>query len=319
MQEVIAKSLCPTAVFRLVLQAPFDIAIDKSKRFSKKRRIGQGGGEFTNIVSLLQDLKSWPEVYIENPTHLQHFKFIGGLQLGVAHGSSLEQEAVDFFPHQHIRPQSQGNYRISQGFCNLEVLGHNPQDIDFVGVTDELAVQKGLLVEIVRDAEPIVKENSATDELALGNTQGLEDAVTVQLPEGKLGVILRIRISKGQVLLILGKAAEVMKQGGHGSDAAVVLRKAETCTNPSNGRADTEGVFLFHVQAALVQGVRFLEGQDMVSKPVLKKPELFIIHLELFCLGWKWTLSGNYNSFGNRLSAWKWLCLSQGSMIQENC
>jgi hypothetical protein len=165
--------------------------------------------------------------------------------------------------------------------------GHNLEDIDFVGVTDEPAVQKGCRVQIFRDTEPVVKKYSAADELTLGNIEGLEDAVTFKLPEGKLGVIFRIRVAKGPVLLILGKAAEVVKQGGHGSEAAVVFPKAKTCTNPSTGGADPEGVFLLHVQAALVQGVRFPEGQDMVSKPVLKKLELFIVHGELFCLGWK--------------------------------
>jgi hypothetical protein len=56
-------------------------------------------------------------------------------------------------------------------------------------------------------------------------------------------------------------------------------------------------VFLFHVQAALVQGVRFLEGKDMVLKPVLKKMELFIVHAEEFCLSRKGTLSGSEKSF----------------------
>lgn len=94
-------------------------------------------------------------------------------------------------------------------------------------------------------------------------------------------MILRIRVAKGPVLLILGEAAEVVKQGGHGRDAAVVFRKAKACGNAINGRADPEGVCRLHVQASLVQGIRFLEGQDMVLKPVLKKMELRIVHAEV--------------------------------------
>ncbi len=174
----------------LALQTPFDIVIDKVKCLSKKHCIGEGGGEFTNIVSLLQDLKSWSEVYIEHPTHLQYFKFIDGFQLGVAHGPSLEQQAVNLFPHQPLLPQSKGDHRISPGFFYLEVFVHNPQDVNFIGIADEPAMKNGLLVLIFRDTKSVVKKNGATYDLALGKIQGLEDVVPIQLREGKLGVVV---------------------------------------------------------------------------------------------------------------------------------
>ena len=57
----------------LVFQPLFDIAVDEFKCFPKEWCVGQGGCEYADIVPLLQNLKGWPEMYVENPTHLQHF------------------------------------------------------------------------------------------------------------------------------------------------------------------------------------------------------------------------------------------------------
>lgn len=90
-----------------------------------------------------------------------------------------------------------------------------------------------------------------------------------------------------------------MEQGGNDRDPVVVFRKTKTRGNPVNGRADAEGVFLLQVKTVLMHGVRFLEGQEMMFKPVLKKMELLVVHAEGLCLGRKWTLALEINFFWN--------------------
>lgn len=63
---------------RLCQQTLLDIIIDESEGLAEQWRIGQRRGEYTDIIPLLEDLKSWPKIHIEDPTHLQHFKFIDG-------------------------------------------------------------------------------------------------------------------------------------------------------------------------------------------------------------------------------------------------
>jgi hypothetical protein len=102
----------------------------------------------------------------------------------------------------------------------------------------------GVLIQIFRDAEPVVKINGAADDLTFGKVQTMEHTVAIELPEGKLGVICRIQITKGPILLVLREAAKVVKQGGYGGDPAVVFRKAKTRADPFNSRADSAGMFL---------------------------------------------------------------------------
>jgi len=90
-----------------------------------------------------------------------------------------------------------------------------------------------------------------------------------------------------------------VEQGGNDRDPVVVFRKAQTRDNPVNGRADAEGVFLLQVKTLLMQGVRFLEGQEMMFKPVLKKIELLVVHAEGLCLSRKWTMALEINFFWN--------------------
>jgi len=58
-----------------------------------------------------------------------------------------------------------------------------------------------------------------------------------------------------------------------------------------NGRTDTKGMLLLHVQTPLMQGVILVKGQDMLFEPVLKRIKLPVIHALMFCLGRKGSMT----------------------------
>jgi len=257
------------------------MVLDEIKGLSMPWRIRHGGGKLTNGISFFQDGKGWPEVDVKNPAHLQHLQFIGGLQHGVAHGLFVEQAAEHLVPYPGVIFQAQRNHRVLPGFFHLKVFQHNPQDVHLVGVTDKPAVEQGVCIQIFWKAEPVVEIDGAADEPTLAGVQTMEDAVPVELPKGKFGMIGRVGVAECPVSLILGKAADVMKKGGCRGHAAIVFRKAEIRSDAVHGRADMAGVFRFQVQAALVCGVRFPKGCDVPLKPVPERLELFLVHPRL--------------------------------------
>jgi hypothetical protein len=164
------------------------------------------------------------------------------------------------------------------------VLNHNPKDINLVGIPDKAAVESTLRILAIRDMELIVKINSPIYNATFGRIQGVEDMVTVQLPKRELGMISRIGITKGPIFLILRETTDIMKQGRYKSKATIVLSKAKTGRNTISDRAYPVGVFLFDIKVSLVQGVGFPKGEHELSKPIMEKMILLIIHVEILCL-----------------------------------
>ena len=73
-----------------------------------------------------------------------------------------------------------------------------------------------------------MKKNSAIDDLTLGKTQCLENAVTVQLPEGKLGVIFRVKITKGPVRFLYSHGNVGIETGIHKTAKTPQLQQKKT-------------------------------------------------------------------------------------------
>lgn len=160
----------------------------------------------------------------------------------------------------------------------MEVFDHHPQDVDLVGIADEPAVKQGIFIQTFREVQPVVKEDGAADGLTFGRVKSVENPVTIELPDGQLGVIFGVGITEGPVLPILRETAQVMKKSDHCRDPVVIFAQTKSSSNLAGGLADTKGVLGLQIQAVLVQGVIFVEAQGVLAKPVLKEQELRVIH-----------------------------------------